>query len=221
MAKRLRVHVEDIVVMPVLLMVRLRLPEDARTELAVASAGPATNLALGGLFLAVAPALGVPRESLLVPWGENAIGLVFWVNLLMGIVNLVPAFPMDGGRILRAVLALRLDYVTATRWAVRVGWGVLLVACVVGVVRSGYWGLPVLAAFLVVLGRREEQGVRQRAHAREVLRLKRELTNAGLGPGESAAWTAFGDFRRLRDPAFRARFERYREEIEELRVTRP
>ena len=220
MAKRLGVEVQDILFLPILLMVRLRLPEDARTEAAIAVAGPAVNLILATVLLAVAPLLGVSPASLFLRAPESFFELVFWLNLLMGVVNLLPAFPMDGGRLLRAALAARLDYPTATRIAARVSWVVVLVAGTAGYLATRSGAIVVAAIFLVYLGRREEQAADERARQREVERMKRELQD--LAPTDETGdagptVTKYGDFRRLGDPRFREGFERYRERIEELR----
>jgi stage IV sporulation protein FB len=217
-ARRLGVEVEDILVLPVLLMVRLRLPENPRIELAVASAGPAVNLVLAALMLATLPVLGLPAGSF-APWPPTTLlGLLFWVNLLMGTLNLLPAFPMDGGRILRASLARRLGYLRATRIANRVGWVLVLVGGTVGLVVTGNLIFPVVAAFLVILGWREEQAVRVRAELRELRDLREHLCELARSGSDSAVATPFGDLDRLRDPVFRETFERYRERLESLRA---
>jgi len=70
-------------------------------------------------------------------------------NLSLGLFNLVPAFPMDGGRVLRAFLAMRMDYVKATAWAVRIGQGLAWLLGLYGVV-SGSWTLALIAVFVYV-----------------------------------------------------------------------
>jgi Zn-dependent protease len=211
-AKRLGVEVQDILILPILLMVRLRLPDRPRTELAVAAAGPAANLLLGALMLGAMPLLGL-RMSSLIQWPPTTLlGLVFWVNLLMGTLNLLPAFPMDGGRILRATLACRMDFVLATRLAVRIGWMVVLLAGAAALLTEPTVFVVLLAVFLLVLGRREETAVMARASARahhlEVVRLRDQIA------GPDAA-LPFADIRRLCDPAFRSGFELYRRQESE------
>jgi len=219
-ARRLGVVVEDILFLPILLMARLRLPERPRTELAVAAAGPAVNLVLAGILLAAAPALGVAPADLLA-WPTSFFALVFWVNLLMGTVNLLPAFPMDGGRCLRALLAMRMDHATATRLAVRSGLVVVLVAGTAGFLLTRSAVIPVAAVFLVYLGQRELAAVEQRARRREMARLRDELETVAAGlPAEAPTVTRYGDFRRLEDPRFREMFDRYRNRLERIREGR-
>jgi stage IV sporulation protein FB len=209
-AKRLGVEVQDILVLPIVLMVRLRLPERARTELAVAAAGPAVNLVLAGAMLLALPPLGVSAESLLAWTPRTFLGLVFWTNLLMGTVNLVPAFPMDGGRVLRAAIALRADYLTATRIAMIVGWVVVVIAGSIAILATGSLVFALLAVFLVILGRREEEGVARRHRLRATRERLRACDLSGDGFPALAPW---GDLRRLRDPAFRDRLERTRQRL--------
>jgi Zn-dependent protease/CBS domain-containing protein len=93
-------------------------PPSAGAELRVALAGPAVSLVLGLLFLAAALSLPLPSE---------VDGVTFWlgyINLTLLIFNLIPALPLDGGRVLRALLwARKRDYVSATRIAGALGRG--------------------------------------------------------------------------------------------------
>jgi Zn-dependent protease len=82
--------------------------EDNRAELYIALAGPAVNMILCGLLFPLA-FLGIPLCHELA-----------WLNLIMGIFNLIPAFPMDGGRVLRASLARWMTRNQATRWCLRI-----------------------------------------------------------------------------------------------------
>ncbi len=96
------------------------LPETAADEFAVAIVGPLTSLGLGVVALGVGAALGgslVPIDLLGGAW----LVRLGWLNLLLGAFNLIPAFPLDGGRVLRALLERRHDLIGATRIATRVG----------------------------------------------------------------------------------------------------
>lgn len=118
-------------------------PRTARDEIAIAAAGPAVSLALAGVGLGLGHLLASPL-----------VGLVGWINLVLAIFNLIPALPMDGGRILRALLTRRLDYVRATDASVTVARVVAVGFAVVGVVTSNLQ-LVVLAPLLWVMGSRE------------------------------------------------------------------
>jgi Zn-dependent protease len=89
-----------------------RMPTDASQELAIALAGPAVNFALCAL---AGWAWGMSGSS--IPFTIGAM------NLVMGLFNLIPAFPMDGGRVLRALLSRRMGYLRATDLAIRIGRG--------------------------------------------------------------------------------------------------
>lgn len=100
-----------------------RIPKDPGQEFSIAVVGPLFNFALAALlYFPLAAALG--REKLFSPSLDSWSGMlanVFWINPMLGLFNLVPAFPMDGGRLLRSLLAFRLNYLTATRISVFFG----------------------------------------------------------------------------------------------------
>jgi Zn-dependent protease len=126
------------------------LPRTARDEMVIAAAGPAVSFALAGLGLGLAALTGV-----------QVFVLFGWVNLVLGGFNLIPAFPSDGGRILRAWLARRAGLLAATDMAIKVG----RVACVGLAVLGVYWGqyqLAILAAVLWMMGTAERVAVRLR-----------------------------------------------------------
>lgn len=128
------------------------LPRSANHEIAIAAAGPAVSLILAGAGFALGSVTGV--------WLLTLIG---WINLVIAGFNLIPALPMDGGRILRALLTRKLDYVRATDAAVSVA----RVAAVAFVVLGIYWGslqLVILAPMLWLMGSRERVMARMMAH---------------------------------------------------------
>jgi Zn-dependent protease len=121
-AMRFGVHVRRILLMPIGGMAEFdRIPRRPSQELLITVAGPAVNFMLAGAFWIVTRLLGdgflgLPGDSL---WVDFFYTLLVW-NIFVGFFNLIPAFPMDGGRILRACLALRLPYLRATYWAAAV-----------------------------------------------------------------------------------------------------
>ena len=83
------------------------------------------------------------------------------INLGLALFNLIPAFPMDGGRILRAGLALRMDWISATRWAVKVGRWIAVLMGIAALVL--HWPMVILiAVFIFFAGRHEEQAAIRR-----------------------------------------------------------
>ncbi len=123
------------------------LPRRPADEIAVAAAGPAVSFALAGLGHGLGALTGLP-----------VFGLLGTINLVLAVFNLLPAFPSDGGRILRAWLAQRRGLVSATDIAVKVG----RVVCIALGIAGLFWGLQLvlIAAVLWMMGSAE------RAHAR-------------------------------------------------------
>ncbi len=144
-ARRFGIGTRDITLLPIGGVARLeRMPEDPRQELQVALAGPAVNVALALFFFAVSGGTRAFSQMLDVEiMGRNFLTSLIWVNIALTIFNLVPAFPMDGGRVLRSLLAFKLSYLTATRIAARIGQILAL-----GFVGLGFFFNP----FLIVIG---------------------------------------------------------------------
>ncbi|MDF1800712.1 MAG: site-2 protease family protein [Planctomycetota bacterium] len=165
-AQRLGIEVTQISILPIGGMAHMAiLPERASEELRIAVAGPAVNLVLAIPGLVVLIAAGQ------LDWPDALIegslmGLLFWftaVNLALGLFNLLPAFPMDGGRILRALLVKRFGYLRATEVAARVGrWLAFGMALVAIFSPSGTIGLLFVAGFVWIMGGRELFMVRLR-----------------------------------------------------------
>lgn len=134
------------------------IPRQPARELLITLAGPAVNFVIAGLLWL--PASRLPEEFLLYSF-HGFLYQVFVANLAMGCFNLLPAFPMDGGRIFRAVLAWRRPYLQATRWAATVG----KVVCVIGgglALWNQLWLPAVLFTFIFFAGEAEYRAVRRR-----------------------------------------------------------
>jgi Zn-dependent protease/CBS domain-containing protein len=133
MARHFGLETRDITLLPIGGLASLeRMPEDPRHELLVAIAGPGVNFVLAALLAGVAALLGKP---LILDPTTEAVPLItwlVWINLMLGVFNLIPAFPMDGGRVLRALLALRLSDLRATRIAAGLGQAMAVVFGIVG-----------------------------------------------------------------------------------------
>jgi Zn-dependent protease/CBS domain-containing protein len=146
-AARFGIPTRDITLYPMGGVARLaRVPERPSEEIAIAAAGPAVNFALAAAIFAVLAAAG---RSVLMPLEQVAHGAplpieLFWINVSIGIFNLLPAFPMDGGRVLRALLATAMDYVDATRAAATIGRGI---AVALGLL--GWYASPMLVLVAV------------------------------------------------------------------------
>ena len=148
-AKRRGGTVLGILLLPIGGMSRMdRIPERPADEAAIAAAGPAMSLVLGGLLLVTGALLGSsvwPATLVTGSWWAR----LGWLNLLLAAFNLLPALPMDGGRMLRAGLARRLPRLAATRIAASVA-RVLALGLVVAGVFYDFW--LVLIGIFVLLG---------------------------------------------------------------------
>ncbi len=131
----------------------LSMPKSPRDEILISAAGPAVSFVLSGLAFLVllfSPLLGLSEGSFLI----HLAGLLFMANLFLGIFNLLPALPMDGGRILRAALSSRYGSLRATRISVTVARVIAIGLAVFGLV-TRQWFLVVLTVFIWMLGTRE------------------------------------------------------------------
>ncbi|HET8524879.1 MAG TPA: site-2 protease family protein [Thermomicrobiales bacterium] len=155
-ALRFGVRVRDITLLPIGGVARMEsIPEQPRQELQIAIVGPLTNLLVAALLVAFGGVLslfGVIHMGDLI----NALGKTTWTgllayltaaNLLLAVFNLIPAFPMDGGRVLRALLAMRFPYPRATKIAVAVGQSLALLLGIGGIT-SGSYSLILIAVFV-------------------------------------------------------------------------
>ncbi len=181
-ARRFGVGVSRILLLPIGGMAEFdSIPREPRRELLITLAGPAVNFAF---VLALWPFVAVPSGWLggEVPltWSGLLFGL-WLVNLVMGCFNLIPVFPMDGGRILRSLLAMRWPYLRATRWAATLG-KILAVAGVVFMAWEVHNLLGCcLFAFIFVAGDLEYRAVKR--HEVEALQW-RQLIHRIYGPDE-------------------------------------
>lgn len=156
-ARKYGIRVRDIVLFPIGGMARAEaIPENSRQEMAVAIAGPVVSFAIAGLLFGGLALRGIP------PHGDGFLVELAWVNLALGVFNLVPAFPMDGGRILRGVLGLRMSYLAATRRARDVGQLLALAFLVAAFMDTSFIMLAVIAAFVFIGGMAEERVVSAR-----------------------------------------------------------
>ena len=154
MARRFGIGTSDITLLPIGGVARLiRMPEEPRQEFLVALAGPAVNVALAMLLGVVAVMADVRLTGGINILGGHPLRNLVWVNVGLAVFNMVPAFPMDGGRVLRSLLSMRLGHGRATRIAATVGQ--LLAVALGGL---GLMGNPVLVliAIFVWMGAKGE-----------------------------------------------------------------
>ncbi len=159
-AARFGIKTRDITLLPIGGVARLeRMPDDPRQELWVALAGPAVNVVIAAALFAwlELTASYTPLEQLTATNGAFVQRLLV-VNVFLVLFNLLPAFPMDGGRVLRAILATRLEYTHATQIAATIGQAMALLFAFAGI-----FGNPFLLfiAFFVWIGAAQEAGMVQ------------------------------------------------------------
>lgn len=154
-AKRYGIPTRDITLLPIGGVARLeRMPEEPIQELVVALAGPAVNVVIAAVIWGIL-ALGnafVPIEELSVTGGPFLERLMV-VNIFLVVFNLLPAFPMDGGRVLRALLATRLEYTRATHIAAGIGQAMAFAFGFIGLFSNPFL---LFIAFFVWIGAAQE-----------------------------------------------------------------
>jgi Zn-dependent protease/predicted transcriptional regulator len=173
-AQKFGLKVREIVLLPIGGIARLeKNPEKPLHELLIAAAGPLVNVAIavllffaGGLAVNLGALEG--RSLLETPIGPPSLavlwGWLFTANVALAVFNMIPAFPMDGGRVLRAALALKMGFSRATRIATSVGQAIAFAFGLFGVLTGNF--LLVLVAFFVFMGAGQERAEEQ---ARTVL----------------------------------------------------
>jgi Zn-dependent protease/CBS domain-containing protein len=163
-ARKYGIKTRDITIYPIGGVARLeRMPEKPIEELWVALMGPAVNVVIaGGLFayLYLTSNL-VPLSELTIASGSFLERLMI-INVTLMLFNLIPAFPMDGGRVLRALLAMRMDYVKATQIAASIGQGLALLFGLFGLFGNASL---LFIAFFIWIGASQEAGMIQMKHA--------------------------------------------------------
>ncbi|HVK87591.1 MAG TPA: site-2 protease family protein [Kofleriaceae bacterium] len=162
-ARRFGVVTQDIVLLPIGGMSRMEeLPERPRQELLVSLAGPAVNVVLAGLLaLYVWATGGAFRPSEALTLRGAFVAQLLWINVVLAVFNLLPAFPMDGGRALRAVLSLKLGRPRATRIASAIGKTLAALFVLLGL--TGNWLLMLIGVFVWVAASQESAQVALRS----------------------------------------------------------
>lgn len=154
-ARKYGIRTQDILLLPIGGVARLeKMPNQPIQELWVALAGPAVNVVIAALlaaYLWVTNTL-TPDNQVTMTTGAF-VERIMGVNIFLILFNMIPAFPMDGGRVLRALLATRLAYIRATRISANLGQGIALLFGVIGLF---YNPILLFIAFFVWMGAAQE-----------------------------------------------------------------
>ncbi len=151
-ARRYGIRTLDITMLPIGGVARLeKMPDEPLAEFWIAVAGPAVNVVIALLIGAWLTLTGVPDTSLNQPADilqQEFLLQLLVINIGFVLFNLLPAFPMDGGRVLRSLLQLRTNRLEATRIAARVSRYFAFAMIVVGIFFS--WTLPIIGIFVLI-----------------------------------------------------------------------
>jgi Zn-dependent protease/CBS domain-containing protein len=196
LALRYGVRVREIVLLPIGGVSQMEeMPGKPAQELWIALVGPLVSILLGAIFFVVAALVGAPSSFTaagfsLAPGGGGWLSLVSYLafaNLILGLFNLIPAIPMDGGRVLRSLLALRFENRRATAIAVAIGQGLAFLIGVYGFLNGNFF--LILIAVFVWLGAGEEGGAAEAKGALANLVVRDAMTRRPepLAPGDRLA----------------------------------
>lgn len=186
----------DITLLPIGGVARLqRMPDKPSQELVVALAGPAVNVVIAGLLLlpltfGILASAAAPAFSL----GTNFVAQLLAVNIVLVLFNMLPVFPMDGGRVLRSLLAIRLGHLRATQIAARIGRWLALALGIWAAVNANFL-LVLLAVFIFVAGTMELMQVKMRS-----MQSQMEIRYGQAPPWGSAATGPFPTSKQWNDP---------------------
>lgn len=156
-AKHFGINTPDITLLPIGGVARLqRMPDEPRQELIIALAGPLVNVVIALTLFAVVGWRGLRAQATM--GGSDLLAQLLVINVVLVLFNLLPAFPMDGGRVLRALLATRLSYARATQIAASIGQGCAFIFGFIGL-----FGNPLLIfiALFVYMGASQEAALAQ------------------------------------------------------------
>jgi Zn-dependent protease/CBS domain-containing protein len=167
-ARSFGVATPDVTLLPIGGVARLeRIPEEPREEFLIAIAGPLVNIAIALALIAIAGAdLQTSHLAAVESTRVSMIDRLASVNLFLALFNMIPAFPMDGGRVLRALLAIRLGFTRATEIAASIGQWVAFALGFIGLFTNPM--LIFIAIFVYLAAASEAQLVAVRAMSRGV-----------------------------------------------------
>jgi Zn-dependent protease/CBS domain-containing protein len=154
-AKAFGINTPDITLLPIGGVARLeRMPEEPLQELLIAVAGPAVNVIISSCVFLTGGSFVYPLRP-----DMGLTDAILTINVILVLFNLLPAFPMDGGRVLRALLATRLPYARATQIAANIGQACAFIFGLLGLMNGNY--MLIFIAFFVYIGASQEAALAQ------------------------------------------------------------
>jgi stage IV sporulation protein FB len=167
------IPVKQIVLSPIGGVAQLQdIPDKPVQEFVIAIAGPAVNFVIAGLMVMFMPVLHLNTTSFVTALSGTAgltvtavFAYIFVYNIFLALFNLIPAFPMDGGRVFRALLAMKLEYGLATRIAVAVGKAFAVMMGLYGLFNGGIF-MVFIAFFIFGAAGQEAKMVQHRVSLR-------------------------------------------------------
>src|SRR5712692_10983822 len=146
-----------------------------KRDVRIALAGPLVNLVIAFLAISILSAAAPQVQLWMKPYvhSSHLLRSLVWANLYLAGFNLLPAYPMDGGRVLRALFTRRMDPVQATRRAVSIGQAFATLFILVGMLLPNYW-LTLVGLFLFIASQMEErsavfQSVLEKVHLEDIM----------------------------------------------------
>lgn len=205
MAAQYDIHTKSIMLLPIGGMANMEhIPEQPLQEIRISIAGPLVNIVIAAMLLPFIPHY-IPFWKYWTAFtnlnGSNFLLYLHTVNILLAVFNLIPAFPMDGGRILRGILALGTSYPRATAIAAFTGRIIAALFIIVGLVSFNLL-LPIIGFFIMVSGKAEETTTYLRYHAAGLLVEDIATTHFVTLPGGLPLQTAANVLLRNANPCF-------------------
>ncbi|WP_299663414.1 site-2 protease family protein [uncultured Ruegeria sp.] len=191
MARRFGIRTPDITLLPIGGLARLeRMPEKPMQEVWVALAGPAVNIAIWAALVVLGAGIQLGSLAQIDSAGTGLLNRLAYVNLLLAAFNMIPAFPMDGGRVFRALLCMKMERAKATRIAATAGQVVAVGLGFLGLT-SGNPVLVLIAVFVFIAANAENQDVALRSVTRRVKARDAMITEfKALSPDDTLATAA-------------------------------
>jgi Zn-dependent protease/CBS domain-containing protein len=186
-ARAYGIRTSDVTLLPIGGVASLeRMPEKPGQEIVVALAGPAVNLVIAAaLAIVLGASFDLGQMAQLEEVRASLAGRIAAANVVLCLFNLIPAFPMDGGRVLRALLAIRLGYTRATRVAATIGQGLAFAFALLGLLGNPL--LILIAVFIFLAASGEAGYVQARDYTRGYLAAHAMITAyKTLGPSSIA-----------------------------------